>query len=36
VRDLEDLEALASGDDLLIQGATVPIGSQTGVADANA
>lgn len=34
VRDLEDLEALASGDELLIQGATVPIGSQTGVADA--
>ena len=36
VRDLEDLEALASGNDLMIQGATVPIGSQTGVADAGA
>ena len=28
VRDLEELEPRQNGDDLLIQGATVPIGSQ--------
>ena len=30
VRESEGLEPLESGDDLMIQGATVPIGSQFG------
>jgi HK97 family phage portal protein len=31
VRDLEELEPRQNGDDLLIQGATVPIGSQLNI-----
>lgn len=38
VRAIENMEAMPNGDDLLIQGATVPLGSQpnTGVPDASA
>jgi HK97 family phage portal protein len=38
VRAIENMEAKANGDDLLIQGATVPLGSQpnTGAPDASA
>jgi hypothetical protein len=31
VRDLEELEPLGNGNDLMIQGATVPIGTQVDV-----
>jgi HK97 family phage portal protein len=36
VRSIENMEAKANGDDLLIQGATVPLGSQPNVGGANA
>jgi hypothetical protein len=33
VRDKEELEPLPNGDDLLIQGATVPIGTQAKLSE---
>ena len=35
VRDLENMEAMPAGDDLMIQGATVPIRTQSEATDAN-
>jgi HK97 family phage portal protein len=35
VRDLENMEPLPAGDDLMIQGATVPIRTQSGEPDAS-
>jgi HK97 family phage portal protein len=35
VRDLENMEPMPAGDDLMIQGATVPIRTQSGEPDAS-